>query len=115
MEDKSETRELDEVLDLFISSKEKRPQAPWAEKGAEASNEAQEKKASPLVVTTNIRKEIACPAGPGAQDRIRGLLFEYLQDDYEIGKIELRKVTHRSEADRKIHEEEEICIVIKEH
>ena len=114
MEDKGETRELDEVLDLFISSKEKGPQAPWAEKGAEASNEAQKKKASPLVVTTNIRKEIACPAGAGAQDRIRGLLFQYLQDNYEILKVELHKVTHRSEPDEKIRQEEEICIVIKD-
>ena len=114
MEDKGETKELDEVLDLFISSKDRKEQVPWAEKRPGASNQAQEKKPVPLVVTTSIRKEIACPPGQGAQDRIRGLLFEYLQDDYEITKIELRKVTQRKDVDKDLHQEEEICILVKD-
>ena len=114
MEDKGETKELDEVLDLFISPKERKGQGYWSEKGPKVGNQAQEKKSVPVVVTTNIHKEIACPPGQGAQDRIRGLLFEYLQDDYEITKIELRKVTHRKEIDKHLHQNEEICILIKD-
>ncbi|RLB21710.1 MAG: hypothetical protein DRG71_07990 [Deltaproteobacteria bacterium] len=114
MEIKGETKELDEVLDLFISSKEQDSKAPWAEQDSVQGREPKKTRALPLAETTRIRKEITCPAGPGAQDRLRGLLFEYLQDDYEITRVEVRKVTQRTEENRKIHQEEEVSLVIKE-
>ena len=113
MDIKKDNKELDEVLDLFIS-KEHSPEVPWAQKGSSDTGKDEQKKAPPFRETTNIRKQIACPAAPGAQDRIRGLLFEYLQDDYEITRVELRKLTKKTEPDRIVQQEEQICLLIQD-
>ncbi|RLB34425.1 MAG: hypothetical protein DRH12_17465 [Deltaproteobacteria bacterium] len=112
MDADKETKELDEVLDLFISSDEKRSQDPWP--GLKSKEKPKTEKAHlPLLETTNISKEIACPSGPTAQDKIRGLLFEYLQADYEITRVELRKITDRRDRDREVHTQEKVSLILK--
>ncbi|MBW2022997.1 MAG: hypothetical protein JRI39_05270 [Deltaproteobacteria bacterium] len=114
MDPEKETRELDEVLDLFISSNENRRQAPWAKTNSKEKPEKVQDASPPLVETTRVEKEITCPAGAKAQDKIRGLLFEHLQADYEITRVELKKATDRREQDREIHTEERISLTLKD-
>ena len=64
----------------------------------------------PLVFKTRVGMAMRATA----QDKIRGLLFEHLQVDYEITRVELKKATDRGEQDREIHTEERISLTLKD-
>lgn len=112
MDTEKEKKELDEVVDLFISSKDQGKKAPWVQIDPEVKKVKTQNASPMLVETTEINKRINCPAGPKAQEKIRGLLFEYLQADYEIAVVELRKSTDKQEHDRQIHMEEKVTLAI---
>ena len=52
---------------------------PGAKTNSKEKPENGQEASPPLVETTRVEKEITCPAGAKAQDKIRGLLFEHLQ------------------------------------
>ena len=64
--------------------------------------------------TVSVRKKIAYPDTENAQESMKRCLFQYLEEDYMICRIELRRTADISEPRSKKRREEEIVIVLKD-
>ncbi|MEJ2725207.1 MAG: hypothetical protein P8175_11315 [Deltaproteobacteria bacterium] len=113
MAKKGNARELENVADFFISSKEK-DEDPGDGLNELVEEGDQREAEFELEETVSVRKRIAFSDGEKAQDHIKRCLLEHLEGEYQIHRIELRKNTGIEMPGNKKRTKEEVLIVLKE-
>jgi len=114
MEAKRDSMELNEVLDLFISSGEDSSAEAKHDEGSTEMHKEDSLRDEHIEENTTVRKEILFPPGPRSQEKIKGLLFEYLQANYVITSVELQRTVDTAEDGKRIHREEEVLLLLKD-
>ncbi len=64
--------------------------------------------------TVTVRKRIVYPNTQDAQERIKRCLFKYLDENYVICRVDLKKTAEVDEPRSKKSTQEEICIFLKD-
>jgi hypothetical protein len=113
MAKKGNARELENVADFFISSKEKEEDPGDSLNGLVEEGDQREAEFE-LEETVSVRKRIAFSDGEKAQDHIKRCLLEHLEGEYQIHRIELKKNTGTEMPGNKKTTKEEVLIVLKE-
>ena len=114
MEKKNPAQELAEMSHLFLSSSEqdKPPgETVFALKGTSSGQAAD---GCEVEETVNVRKRIAYPATENAQEKIKRCLFNYLEENYVICRVDLKKTADVQKPRNKKSTQEEICIFVKD-
>ena len=117
MEMKNFGRELENVTNLFISSNGGNNSSP-----SEAAEETKEEEAKALVPDlsveveekVSVQKKMAFPAVREGQVRMKNTLLDYLQNDYMVTRVELKKKTDLIEEGKKTVKEEELILFLRD-
>jgi hypothetical protein len=114
MEKKSTAQEIAEISDFFLSShdKEKVLAEYLSDFRGGAAAEGQEE--LEVEETVSIRKKMAYPNTEKAQESMRRSLFQYLEDDFRICRIELTRTAHTSTPRSKKERKEEVVLFLKD-
>lgn len=114
MESKILGRELENVTNLFISSNNGGNSPAKGSISVETPVPAVEEDGIDVEETVHIRKKMAYPPTRKAQEELRKYLFERIQENYTISRIELKKTTDIFTQQKKTTREEEIVVLLKE-
>jgi hypothetical protein len=113
MAKKSSARELENVADFFISSKEKE-ENPVGSPSALAEDPGQGESEFEVEETVSVRKRIAYPDTENAQDKIKRCLLKHLEEEYDIHRIELKKSRDIEMPGNRKRTQEDVLILLKE-
>lgn len=113
MAKKSSARELENIADFFISTKEKE-EDPVDSLTELAEDADQGKDAFELEETVSVRKRITYPDTENAQDHIKRCLLKHLEEEYEIHRVELKRNMDIEMPGNKKTTKEEVLILLKE-
>lgn len=102
MENKSSGRDLREISDIFLSTKENENENPHQ---AEDQCEIQE--------TVTVRKKLAFYNDENVQKNMTRSLSEHIEKGYDIRRIYLQKKEDVSTPKSRIHRKEDVIISIK--
>lgn len=114
MAQKSPVHELARISDLFVSSSDQEEIGPTGlyEGQGTCSDEVGDE--SEVEETVTVCKRIAYSNTENAQEKIKRSLFKYLEEDYMICRVELKKTKEMSLPGTKKRTQEEILIVLKD-
>jgi hypothetical protein len=114
MEKKSTAQEIAEISNFFLSSSDKEKMLAEHLFDFKGIASAEEEDGSEVEETVSVRKEIAYPETENAQESMKKCLFQYLEEDYMICRIELKRTADISKPRTKKRTEEEILIVLND-
>ena len=114
MESKFLGRELETVTNLFISSNNGGNSPSKGRIPAETPVPAPLEGGVDIEETVRIQKKMAYPPTRKAQEELRKYIFERIQENYTISRIELKKTTDVFTQQKKTTREEEIIVLLKE-
>jgi hypothetical protein len=111
MAKKNGAREMENIADFFISPKEKDPVNGLKDFAGDLD---QGEEAFELEETVSVRKRIAFPDRENAQDHIRRCLLKYLEEEYKIHRVELKRSLDIDMPGNKKTTKEEVLILLKD-
>lgn len=114
MESKILGRELENVTNLFISSNNGGNSPAQGRISAQTPVATSLGDGIDIEETVHIQKKMAYPRTRKAQEELRKYLFERIQENYTISRIELKKTTDVFTQQQKTTREEEIIVFLKE-
>ena len=114
MESKFLGRELETVTNLFISSNNGGNSPSKGRIPAETPVPAVEEDGIDVEEIIHIQKKMTYPPTRKAHEELRKYLFERIQENYTISRIELKKTTDVFTQQKKTTREEEIIVLLKE-
>ena len=117
MEMKNFGRELEHVTNLFISSNGGNNSSP--DKGTEKTKEEKEKVLVPdfsveVEENVSVQKKMAFPAVREGQIRMKNTLLDFIQNDYMVTRVELKKKTDLIEEGKKTVKDEELILFLRD-
>ena len=113
MAKKNSARELENIADFFISPKEKEKD-PVDSLNDLARDLDQGEAEFELEEAVSVRKRIAFPDRENAQDHIRRCLLKYLEEEYKIHRVELKRSLDIEMPGNKKTTKEEVLILLKD-
>ena len=114
MEKKGPVQDLEKLSNLFISSGDKETGSAEDVPEPKEMDSAQAAGEFEVEELVSVRKRIAYPDTQAAQEDIKRSLFEHLEEDYSIRRVELKKTAQISSPGNRRRTKEEILIFIKE-
>ena len=114
MEKKSTAQEIAEISNFFLSSSDKEKMLAEHLYDFKGIPSVEVEDGSEVEETVSVRKKIAYPDTENAQENLKTCLFKYLEEDYMICRIELKRTADISKPRRKKRREEEVVIVLRD-
>jgi hypothetical protein len=117
MEMKNFGRELEHVTNLFISSNGGNNSSP--KKATDKTKEEEEKVLVPdfsveVEENVSVQKKMAFPAVREGQIRMKNTLLDFIQNDYMVTRVELKKKTDLIEEGKKTVKDEELILFLRD-
>jgi len=114
MEKKSTAQEIAAISNFFLSSSDKEKMLAEHLSDFKGIPSAEVEDGSEVEEAVSVSKKIAYPDTENAQESMKRCLFQYLEQDYIICRIELKRTADISKPRSKKRRKEEIVIVLKD-
>ena len=114
MEKKTTAQEIAEISNFFLSSSDKEKMLAEHLSDFKGIPSTEEEDGCEVEETVSVRKKIAYPDAENAQESMKRCLFKYLDEDYMICRIELKRTADISKPRSKKRKKEEVVIVLQD-